>query len=131
MFATRYRLPSVTGVTLGAALAALSVAAALADPLPSWNEGPTKAAIVAFVERVATEGSSDFVPIQERVAVFDNDGTLWVEQPVPAQVAFDSPASRPSGGCIQIGRRRSRSKRPWKGTPAISRESASAALPRF
>jgi phosphoserine phosphatase len=89
MFATRCRLPSVTGVALGAALAVLSVAAALADPLPSWNEGPTKAAIVAFVERVATQGSSDFVPIQERVAVFDNDGTLWVEQPVPAQVAFE------------------------------------------
>ncbi|MEQ1956113.1 HAD family hydrolase [Mesorhizobium sp. CN2-181] len=89
MFATHCRLPSFTGVALGATLAVLSVASAMTDPLPSWNEGPTKAAIIAFVERVATEGSSDFVPLHERVAVFDNDGTLWVEQPVPAQVAFE------------------------------------------
>ncbi|RVC81783.1 haloacid dehalogenase-like hydrolase [Mesorhizobium sp. M4A.F.Ca.ET.022.05.2.1] len=89
MFATRCHLPSVAGIALATAFAVLSITAALADPLPSWNEGPTKAAIVTFVERVTTEGSSDFVPIQERIAVFDNDGTLWVEQPVPAQVAFE------------------------------------------
>jgi hypothetical protein len=89
MLDSHRRLPSVAGVALGAALAVLSIVPALADPLPSWNEGPTKAAIVAFVERVATVGSSDFVPVPERVAVFDNDGTLWVEKPVPTQIAFE------------------------------------------
>jgi phosphoserine phosphatase len=59
-----------------------------ADPLPSWNEGASKQAIVAFVERVTTEGSADFVPPPERIAVFDNDGTLWSEQPMYFQLAF-------------------------------------------
>lgn len=57
------------------------------DPLPSWNDGPTKEAIVQFVERVTTEGSPDYVPPAERIAVFDNDGTLWPENPVPFQLA--------------------------------------------
>jgi hypothetical protein len=59
-----------------------------ADPLPSWNDGTSKQAIVAFVERVTTEGSADFVPPPERIAVFDNDGTLWSEQPMYFQLAF-------------------------------------------
>jgi phosphoglycolate phosphatase-like HAD superfamily hydrolase len=61
------------------------------DPLPSWNEGKTRQAIVAFVESVADPDSTSFVPVSERVAVFDNDGTLWGEQPayVQAQFAFD------------------------------------------
>ena len=59
-----------------------------ADPLPSWNEGPTKKSIVAFVDRVTAEGSPDFVPVAERIAVFDNDGTLWCEKPVPVQLFF-------------------------------------------
>lgn len=59
-----------------------------ADPLPSWNEGPSKAAIISFVERVTTEGSADFVHLPERIAVFDNDGTLWPENPMPFQAAF-------------------------------------------
>ena len=58
------------------------------DPLPSWNEGPAKAAITSFVTRVTSEGSPDFVPALERVAVFDNDGTLWPENPMPFQAAF-------------------------------------------
>ncbi len=58
------------------------------DPLPSWNEGPAKAAILAFVARVTSEGSADFVPREERIATFDNDGTLWVEQPIYTQVVF-------------------------------------------
>lgn len=89
MFITDFRLWSLARAALSAALTVLYVASAPADPLPSWNEGATKAAIIAFVERVATEGSSNFVPAEERIAVFDNDGTLWVEQPVPAQVAFE------------------------------------------
>lgn len=51
------------------------------EPLSSWNDGATKSAILAFVDRVTTEGSADFVPFAERIAVFDNDGTLWAEQP--------------------------------------------------
>jgi len=47
------------------------------DPLPSWNEGKVKDAIIDFVARTSTAGSSDYVPVNERVAVFDNDGTLW------------------------------------------------------
>src|SRR6185295_19943563 len=56
--------------------------------LPSWNDTAPKTAIMAFVEKVTKEGSSDFVPPAERIAVFDNDGTLWPENPVPFQVAF-------------------------------------------
>jgi phosphoserine phosphatase len=58
------------------------------DPLPSWNEGAAKKAIVDFVGRVTREGGSDFVPAPERIATFDNDGTLWSEKPVPFQVIF-------------------------------------------
>lgn len=58
------------------------------DPLPSWKDGPTKAAILTFVDDVATAGGSRFVPPEERVAVFDNDGTLWPENPVPIQLAY-------------------------------------------
>jgi phosphoserine phosphatase len=58
------------------------------DPLPSWNETPARAAIIAFVEAVSTTSSPDFVVPEERIAVFDNDGTLWVEQPIYTQFAF-------------------------------------------
>ena len=53
-----------------------------ADPLPSWNDGPAKQSIITFVEKVTKPGSPDFVPVPERIATFDNDGTLWCEQPV-------------------------------------------------
>jgi len=59
-----------------------------ADPLSSWNAGPTKQAILDFVSKVTKEGSTDFVPPPERIAVFDNDGTLWSEQPMYFQLAF-------------------------------------------
>ena len=58
------------------------------DPLPSWNDGPSKAAILDFVHKVTQEGSSDFVPVPERIATFDNDGTLWAEKPLYFQVYF-------------------------------------------
>jgi phosphoglycolate phosphatase-like HAD superfamily hydrolase len=58
------------------------------DPLPSWNGGAVKAAIADFVARVTDKGSPDFVPRAQRIATFDNDGTLWVEQPVYVQVEF-------------------------------------------
>jgi phosphoglycolate phosphatase-like HAD superfamily hydrolase len=63
-------------------------ALAQADPLPSWNDNAPKQAITTFVARVTTEGHADFVPAEQRVATFDNDGTLWAEQPVYFQVAF-------------------------------------------
>ncbi|MBL9136148.1 MAG: haloacid dehalogenase-like hydrolase [Verrucomicrobiales bacterium] len=59
-----------------------------ADPLPSWNPGPTKDAILRFVAQVTTPGTRDFVPAAERIATFDNDGTLWAEQPVYFQALF-------------------------------------------
>lgn len=58
------------------------------DPLPSWNEGATKQSILDFVRRVTEEGGADFVPVSERIATFDNDGTLWAEQPVYFQAVF-------------------------------------------
>ena len=58
------------------------------DPLPSWNEGKVKDSIIDFVARTSTAGSSDYVPVNERIAVFDNDGTLWCEMPVPVQAFF-------------------------------------------
>jgi hypothetical protein len=68
---------------------AAAVASARADdPLPSWNDGPAKTAIVEFVGRVTKEGGPQFVPVDERIATFDNDGTLWCEQPMYVQAAF-------------------------------------------
>src|SRR5689334_14238820 len=71
---------------------ALSIASgpstAQTDPLPSWNDGGAKTAILAFVDKVTRQGEPGFVPVEERVAAFDNDGTLWAEQPIYFQVAF-------------------------------------------
>lgn len=58
------------------------------NPLPSWNDGVAKQSIIDFVESVTRAGSSDFVPMQQRIATLDNDGTLWVEQPIYVQLAF-------------------------------------------
>jgi hypothetical protein len=58
------------------------------DSLPSWNDTAPKKAILAFVEKVKKEGSPDFVSPDERIATFDNDGTLWCEQPIYFQFAF-------------------------------------------
>jgi hypothetical protein len=59
-----------------------------ADPLPSWNDGQTKQSIITFVKKVTTPDSPDFVPPPERIATFDNDGTLWSEQPMYFQLFF-------------------------------------------
>ena len=56
--------------------------------LPSWNDGPSKRAILDFVDRVTRDGGPEFVPMPERIAVFDNDGTLWCEQPFYVQALF-------------------------------------------
>lgn len=77
----------LTKIILSALLLSGIVNAAV-DPLPSWNDGKNKQAIIAFVEKTTREGSADFVPPAERIAVFDNDGTLWSEQPMYVQLAF-------------------------------------------
>jgi phosphoserine phosphatase len=69
-------------------VAAGSPALAQLDPLPSWNDGAPKRAILDFVRRTTTTGGAEFVPVLERIAVFDNDGTLWTEQPIYFQFAF-------------------------------------------
>jgi len=80
------------------------------DGLASWNDGATKAAIIDFVMRSTRQGSADFVPVEERIAVFDNDGTLWCEKPFPIQTGFllgkigEQAAGDPS----------LRGKQPWK-----------------
>ena len=61
---------------------------AQADGLPSWNDGAVKRAIIEFVARTTTQGGPDWVPVPERIACFDNDGTLWTEQPIYFQIAF-------------------------------------------
>jgi hypothetical protein len=58
------------------------------DPLPSWNEGTAKKSIIDFVNKTTKEGSADFVAVADRIACFDNDGTLWSEQPMYFQLAF-------------------------------------------
>ena len=88
----------ITRITRGIILPATAIAAVLlgsgaslqgqGDPLPSWNDTAPKKAIVAFVEKVTKEGSPDFVRPGERIAAFDNDGTLWAEQPIYFQVFF-------------------------------------------
>jgi phosphoglycolate phosphatase-like HAD superfamily hydrolase len=68
--------------------ASCTSALAARDPLPSWNEGPAKQAIVDFVHATTTKGSPEFVPPAERIATFDQDGTLWVEHPMYSQVMY-------------------------------------------
>ena len=67
---------------------ALAQTAAADGPLPSWNDNPSKSAIMTFVDRVTKQGSPDFVPEAERIATFDHDGTLWAEQPMYFQLLF-------------------------------------------
>ena len=94
--ASRNTLFRITRRAILAALAALPMLLALpalaqtaaTDPLPSWNDTATKKAIVTFVERVTKQGSPELVPEAERIATFDNDGTLWAEQPIYFQLAF-------------------------------------------
>ncbi|HKO49515.1 MAG TPA: haloacid dehalogenase-like hydrolase [Polyangiaceae bacterium] len=84
--------PSVANVEVAVPAPAPSVtpvpAPQAAEPLPSWNDGATKQAILKFVAAVTTPGGKDFVPVPERIATFDNDGTLWSEQPIYIQFAF-------------------------------------------
>ncbi|GAB2505625.1 HAD family hydrolase [Microbulbifer agarilyticus] len=86
-----YRFATTALWLLFASLACLSAGAWAAesnDPLPSWSDGKTKQAIVSFVEMTTRQGSPDFVPENQRIATFDNDGTLWAEQPVYFQLIY-------------------------------------------
>ena len=80
------RLRIVTMIV--ALLVATSPVIAADDPLPSWNDGAAKRAILAFVAETTSPGAPGFVPPAERIATFDNDGTLWAEQPLYFQLAF-------------------------------------------
>ena len=82
-YATFFRV-----LTLGALLTLGMHAQAQSDPLPSWNDGAAKQAIIAFVKDTTTQGSPKFVPQPERIAAFDQDGTLWVEHPVYSFVMY-------------------------------------------
>jgi phosphoserine phosphatase len=75
-------------IVFGVALPFVNEARAQTDPLASWNDGANKRAIVDFVARVTRQGGPDFVPPDERIATFDNDGTLWAEQPMYFQLLF-------------------------------------------
>jgi phosphoserine phosphatase len=79
---------SSCGLALAVLLGSAAVARTETDPLASWRDGPSKQTIRKFVADVTKEGGSDFIPPAERIAVFDNDGTLWSEQPVYFQLAF-------------------------------------------
>lgn len=82
------KVARATALSIAAILLVVVPALAQTDPLLSWNDTAPKAAIVEFVKKVTTENSPDFVPEPERIAVFDNDGTLWVEHPMYTQLAF-------------------------------------------
>jgi phosphoglycolate phosphatase-like HAD superfamily hydrolase len=84
------RFTPMTSTPLAALACALSFLTTVrgAEPLPSWNDTAPKQAIVAFVDKVTREGSPDFVPPEQRIATFDNDGTLWCEQPMYFQLLF-------------------------------------------
>ncbi len=79
---------ATSSILFGPAFPILKQAQAQTDPLPSWNGGANKQAIIDFVARVTQQGGPDFVPPTERIATFDNDGTLWVEHPMYTQLAF-------------------------------------------
>jgi phosphoglycolate phosphatase-like HAD superfamily hydrolase len=81
-------MQSVKAHTIAIVAVLLATSTFAADPLPSWNDGAAKRSIIAFVEKVTKEDSPDFVPAAERIATFDNDGTLWCEKPLPVQLFF-------------------------------------------
>ena len=76
------RLLMASVLAIAAGLACGQQALAQTDPLPSWNDGPAKQAIVKFVQETTDKSSPTFVPEEERIATFDQDGTLWVEHPM-------------------------------------------------
>ena len=107
-------------------------AQAPADPLPSWNDGAVKKSITDFIPRVTTAGSADFVPLDQRIATFDNDGTLWAEQPMYFQIIVcASIGSRRWPPRTRTGKRSSRSRPRSKTTARRWRRWASPDFCRF
>src|SRR4051812_37948208 len=86
----RALLEGTGSLALSAALLRAGVARAVAqdDPLPSWNDSESKQAILDFIAAATDEGNDGFVPVKDRIATFDQDGTLWVEQPIYGQAIF-------------------------------------------
>src|SRR5438034_9466776 len=80
--------PNLLVAALVGVVAFTATIARAADPLASWNDGPAKQAIVEFVKATTTQGTPQFVPPEERVATFDQEGTLWVEHPMYTQVMY-------------------------------------------
>ena len=78
-------------------LSSTVAAVRVADPLPSWNDGNTKQVILAFVAKATTPGSPGFVPPAERIATFDNDGTLWPSHPMYTQLSLCTGSNQSAG----------------------------------
>lgn len=105
---TALSIPCISLVLI--ALTVGHAAAQQADPLPSWNDGPVKTALMEFVATVTEVGGAGFVPPEERIATFDNDGTLWVEQPIYTQVVF----------MIEEAKRLSAQHPEWQDNPKLA-----------
>jgi len=88
LFSRRGALAALFALGFAALAGSPALAAGESDPLPSWNDGPAKQSIIDFVTKVTEEGGPDYVAPPERIATFDNDGTLWVEQPLYTQFVF-------------------------------------------
>jgi hypothetical protein len=86
LISTLAALPALSASLLSASAQAQTMTAD--DPLPSWNDGPAKQAIISFVKETTDQSSPKFVPSAQRIAEFDQDGTLWVEHPVYTQVVY-------------------------------------------
>jgi hypothetical protein len=93
---------------------ALPLLAQANEPLPSWNDGPAKKSIIEFVQAVTDQTSKDFVKPGDRIAVFDNDGTLWSEQPAYFELLFAFDEVKRTARNTRNGRPPSRSRRCWK-----------------
>jgi phosphoglycolate phosphatase-like HAD superfamily hydrolase len=118
-----YRLLAGALVLCAACTPAAESASPPADPLPSWNAGPTKSRIMDFVTRTTTPGDSAFVPAPARIAVFDNDGTLWSEQPLYFELAFSLDRVR----ALAPAHPEWRQKQPFKGVIEGDRKAVAAA----
>ena len=99
---------------------------AFADPLPSWSEGGAKEAIISFVEDVTDPQAEAFVPTPDRIAVFDNDGTLWTEKPLAFQLAFSIDKARQAAeadpSIVTSDALRAAAEGDWEGVAAAGRE---------
>ena len=74
-------------VLLALVLLSFSCSSLKPNPLPSWNDNPNKDRIINFVKQATDEGNTNFIPVEDRIATFDNDGTLWVEKPIYIHVS--------------------------------------------